>query len=95
MGTEPDFQRLLPAAMRTGWAVVPRFFLYQLAFVGSLLGGGLALSIVGWATGDRWLPMAFPIALAARWLQNRLLARNERRRVRAAGPNLPASAVRP
>ncbi len=95
MGAEPEFQRLLPATMRTKWAVVPRFFLYQLFFVGGLCGAGFALSIIGWATGNRSLPLAFPVALAVSWLQNRLLSRHERRLVQAAAPHLPPGAGGP
>lgn len=95
MKRDPDFQHLLPAAIREKWAVVPRFFLYQLFAVGVLLGAGVALSIFGFVTGNnrRWL--AFLIALVLAWLQNKLLAARERRLVQAAMPQQERDAARP
>lgn len=91
---EPDFQHLLPRSMQAKWAVVPRFFLYQLCVVCALLGAGFAMSVVGWVTGNGWLPWAFPIALAVCWLQNKALSRYERRLINSAAQHLPRDAIR-
>jgi hypothetical protein len=88
---EDDFQHLLPGHMRPRWAVVPRFFLYQLFFVGGLLGAGVALTVIGFAyDAHRWMRWGWAVALLVAWLQNVLLSRHERRLVadaRRAAPD--------
>lgn len=79
-----DFQELLPPEMRSGWAVVPRFFLYQLCAVGALLGAGAAVNVLGWIYGHNWMRWAFPVAMLIAYLQNRLLSRRETRVVASA-----------
>ena len=68
-----DPQALLPVALRGAWIVLPKALAYQLFLAGALLGAGVALSAYAIAAGDqsvvlRW---AFPIAIAAAWLQNK------------------------
>lgn len=38
-------RRMLPPELRDSWAIVPRYTLYQLFFVGSLFGAGIAFLI--------------------------------------------------
>jgi hypothetical protein len=50
--------------------VVPRDTLYQIAFVGAIMGAGTALSIAGLIVGSHPMQFGFPAALAVAQLQN-------------------------
>lgn len=84
--------RALPTRLHARWALVPRLFLYQLFFVGALVGLGTGLSVMGLVLGSTVLSASLPIALGLAYLQNTCLARVERARIDEARQALAEAA---
>jgi hypothetical protein len=76
---DPDLQHFLPAELRTRWCVFPRYAVYQLFFVGVLLGAAVTLTIAGLIIGNKPLTVVAPIVLAVVYAQNRFFRRTHKR----------------
>lgn len=63
MPEDPDPQLLIAEDLRDDWIVVPRDTLTNVFIAAALVGAGAALSIAGLILGNRWLWIAFPVAL--------------------------------
>jgi len=79
---EPDPQDLLPADVRSAWAVVPPVELYWMVVVGAIFGAGVALSICGIAFGHEGLRWGFPAAFVLCWAGSKVMSMGHEQRVR-------------
>lgn len=66
-------QHQLPDALRADWMVVPRSTGYQLSLVFLLLGGAIALAVVGRVFDIESLAWGWPLALGVLALVNKLV----------------------
>lgn len=79
---EPDPQDLLPADLRSEWAVIPTVELYWVVVVGAIFGAGGALSICGVAFGHEGLRWGFPAALVLSFVGSKVMSMGHARRIR-------------
>jgi hypothetical protein len=78
----PDPQDLLPADLRSEWAVIPTVELYWVFVVGAIFGAGVALNICGFAFGHEGLRWGFLAALSLSFVGSKVMSIGHGRRVR-------------